>query len=85
MTEFSEEGIAALIAALPPAPEAWTQAAIELPRARAAIDELAARASADQAVRQAILADLEAALLAAGMQPGRQLLDTLRTRLTELP
>lgn len=82
MTDFSEERIAAPIAALPAVPEGWTQTAIELPRARAAIEELAARANVDEAARQAILADLEAALRATGVEPGRALVDTLRARLT---
>lgn len=85
MTEFSEERLAVLIAALPPVPEGWIEAAVELPRARTAIDELVARATADQAARQAILRDLEEALRATGVVPRRQLLDTLRTRLTDLP
>lgn len=83
MTEFSEERLAVLIAALPPVPEGWTEAATELPRARAAIEQLAARASSDQAAREAILADLEEALRATGVVPRRQLLDTLRIRLSD--
>jgi hypothetical protein len=82
MIENSEERVAELIALLPPPPRGWVEAAIELPQARAAIDELAARATADQAARQAILADLEAALRGAGVEPHPQLVRTLRYRLS---
>lgn len=83
MTELTEERIAGLIAALPPAPSAWVEAAIELPEARAAIDQLVARAEADSAAREAILADLESALRQAGVVPSRSVLDGVRARLTE--
>jgi hypothetical protein len=51
MTELEEERLAELIAVLPPAPPAWVEAATELPHARAAIEELAARAAADRDAR----------------------------------
>lgn len=84
MTELSEERLGELIAALPPAPSDWVQAAIELPQARTAIDELVARATADSEARAAILADLEAALRSAGLEPRRQLVQGLRARLDAL-
>ena len=82
MIENSEERVAELIALLPPPPSGWVEAAIELPRARAAIDELAALATSDQAARQAILVDLEAALRDVGVEPHPQLVRTLRYRLS---
>jgi flavin-binding protein dodecin len=84
MSELSEELVAELIALLPPAPEAWEQAAIELPRAREAIDDLAVAAVADRNARVEILADLEAALRGAGVEPRPRLVETLRMRLSEL-
>jgi hypothetical protein len=81
MTTLSEERLAELIALLRPAPEPWTRAAIELPKARLAIDELVARATADHQIRQAILADLDGALRGVGVEPRPRLLDTLRARL----
>jgi hypothetical protein len=81
MTHITEEGLAELIAALRPAPTAWVESAIELPLVRATIDELVARAMGDHQRRAAILADLEAALRAAGVQPRPQLVDDLRARL----
>ena len=85
MTDYSEEMIARLLAVLPPAPEGWSQAAIELPHAHAAIEELAASAQADAAARETIVADLEKALRSAGVEPRRQLLENLRSRLDGLP
>jgi hypothetical protein len=82
MIEISEERLAQLIALLPPPPLGWTEAAIELPRARAAIDELVARASIDQAARHAILADLEEALRDVGVEPHPRLVKTLRFQLS---
>jgi hypothetical protein len=84
MPEFSEERLAELIALLPPPPSSWIQAAVELPRARAAIDELTVRATADQRLRQAILADLEDALRSAGVDPRPELQESLRARLSGL-
>ena len=81
MTELSEERLGELITALRPAPTGWVEAAIELPRARAATDELVARAVADGEARAAILADPDAALLAAGVEPRPQLVERLRTQL----
>jgi hypothetical protein len=83
MIELSEERLAELLAALPPAPEAWVQAAAELPRARAAIDQLIDRALADSRARERILADLESALRAAGVEPRPRVLETVRARLSE--
>jgi hypothetical protein len=84
VTYPTEETLADLIAALPPAPAAWVQSAVELPRARAVMDELVARASADSQAREAILADLEEALRRGGVQPRRQTLEQLRMRLSRL-
>jgi hypothetical protein len=79
--DFSEEELAELIAALPPAPAAWVQAAAELPRARATIERLAQLAQEDAAARERIIADLESALRHAGVEPRRPLVERLRARL----
>ena len=81
MTHVTEEELAELIAALPPAPAAWIEAAVELPRARATIEKLVAVAVADRDRREAVLSDLEAALRAAGVQPRPYLVEDLRARL----
>jgi hypothetical protein len=84
MIELTEERLAELIAALPPAPTGWVQAAVELPDARAAIDQLVGRAFADEEARRRMLADLEQTLREAGIEPQRPILDGLRDRLTAL-
>jgi hypothetical protein len=83
MRNYDEEHIGELLRALPPAPAGYVAAAQELPRARAEIDSLAERAKADVAFRAALLADLEAALLAEGVEPRPALVDLLRRRVTE--
>jgi hypothetical protein len=80
---YDEERIAALIAALPPAPEAWVKAAQELPAARRSLDHIVARAEADIEFRKALIADLEAALAAEGYEPAEQELEELRRRLQQ--
>jgi hypothetical protein len=80
MSAYNEDRLAELIAALPPAPQAWVRAAQELPLARTSLDEIVARAEADAAFRQALIADLEAALACEGYEPRRPLLDELRRR-----
>jgi hypothetical protein len=80
MTE--EERIAEQLALLPPAPEGWVRAAQQLPRARAELDGLVARAEADAAFRARVLADLERALADTGVEPRAPFVDELRRRLT---
>ena len=82
MTRYDEERLAELLAALPPAPEPWVRAAQELPLARRGLDEIVARAEADADFRRAVVADLEAALEAAGYEPEPRLVDELRERLS---
>ena len=77
-----EERLGELLRRLPPAPEGWVKAAQELPTARAALDGLVARAEADAELRQRILADLEAAMAAEGVEPSSALLAVLRERLS---
>jgi hypothetical protein len=80
---YDEERIGQLLRSLPPAPGGWVRAAQELPTARAALDELVARAEADAELRRRILNDLEAALAAEGVEPSSALLADLRTKLSE--
>jgi hypothetical protein len=83
MSAYDEERLARLIGMLPPAPEAWVEAAQELPAARRGLDRLVARAEADAAFRVAVLADLESALRAEGVEPTRPVLDKLRRRVSK--
>jgi hypothetical protein len=82
MSDYDEERIAKLLQLLPPAPEAWVRAAQELPAARAALDDLVARAEADAVFRERVLADLEGALSAAGVTPSRVAISRLRQLLS---
>jgi hypothetical protein len=80
MSTYHEDRLAQLIAALPPAPEAWVRAAQELPFARRELDQIVGRAEADAEFRQALIADLEATLAREGYEPDRQTVDALRRR-----
>jgi hypothetical protein len=82
MTAFDEERLAKLIRTLPPAPEAWVRAAQELPFARRELDEIVARAEADAAFRERLIADLESALEAEGYERDSAVLAALRARFT---
>ena len=81
MTGYDEERIAELLRLLPPAPEGWVRAAQELPTAREGIAALVARAEADAALRARVVADLEAALQAEGIQATPSVVAELRSRL----
>jgi len=80
---YDEERLGELLRLLPPAPEGWVKAAQELPTARAALDGLVARAEADAELRARVLANLEAAVAAEGVEPSSALLAELRTRLSQ--
>jgi hypothetical protein len=80
MTAFHEERLARLLHALPPAPEAWVQAAQQLPFARPELDQIVARAEADADFRAQLAADLEAALAAEGYEQSPAVLEALRIR-----
>ena len=81
MTAYNEQRLAELIKALPPAPQAWVEAAQVLPLARARLDDIVARAEADLAFRDALVANLEEALRLEGYEPETIPLDELRRRL----
>ena len=68
----------------PPAPAGWVRAAQELPAARRGIDEIVERARVDSEFRVRLVADLEAALAAAGYEPTDELVDAVRACLPEL-
>ena len=81
LTTFDEQRLAELLGALPPAPDAWVQAAKELPLARRQLDSLVERAVADEDFRRAIEADIEAAIREAGCVPDPVTVAALRARL----
>jgi hypothetical protein len=80
MNAYDIERLSRLIGMLPPAPVAWVRAAGEMPRARRELDGIVARAEADAEFRRALIADLEGALLAEGVEPTWPVLDELRRR-----
>lgn len=81
MNVGDEAAIARLLRLLQPPPPGWVEAAQELPEARAAVDELVARASEDAAARAQLLAELESALAANGVQLEASIVKALRTLL----
>ncbi|HEX6679175.1 MAG TPA: hypothetical protein VF063_00885 [Gaiellaceae bacterium] len=83
MSAYDEDRLSELIAALPPAPEAWVRAAQELPFARRGFDGIVARAEADAEFRRSLIADLESTLAQEGYEPDRPLLDALRRHFVE--
>ena len=83
MSAYDIAQLSRLIGMLPPAPADWVQAAQELPRARRELDTIVERAEADQAFREGVVADLESALRAEGIEPTRPLLEELRRRVSE--
>jgi hypothetical protein len=81
MTGYDEERIGELLRLLPPAPVGWVRAAQELPAARVELDALVARAEADAAFRARVVADLETALEAEGIEATPSVVAFLRSRL----
>lgn len=81
ITEYTDEYVAELLRALPPAPTGWVTAAAELPRARVELDTIVALATADADFRRALIEDLETALRSAGFTADRRRVVELRRRL----
>ena len=81
MTTHNEERTGELLRLLPPAPAGWATAAQELPLARVRLDSLVERAEADAAFRASVVADLEVAIRAAGVEPSPVVIEHLRKRL----
>jgi hypothetical protein len=80
MPEYDENTLADLLRSVPTPPAAWVRAAQEIPLARFGLDEIVERARADQAFRDALIADLETALDRAGYEPDPALVEALRER-----
>jgi hypothetical protein len=81
MTGYDEEKIAELLRLLPPAPVGWVRAAQELPAARTELAAIVARAEADAAFKARVVADLEAALGAEGIEATPSVVAALRLQL----
>ena len=80
MADYNEETLAQLLRTLPAPRQAWVRAAQEIPLARRGLDEIVERARADRAFRDALIADLESALVAEGYEPDPLLVEALRDR-----
>jgi hypothetical protein len=83
MRRYEIEELAQLLALLRPAPTGWVEAAQELPRIRAGLDALIARAEHDAAARARMLEDLEQALMESNLPPTPRLVEEARRRLTQ--
>jgi len=79
---WNEERLGTLLRALRPAPTGWVDAATQLPRLRAVLDDLVERAEADAEFRAALVADLEAAFSREGIEPTDRAIEELRDRLS---
>jgi len=82
MGDYDEATLADLLRTLPAPPDAWVQAAQEIPLARRGLDDIVERAEADREFRKALIADLESALENAGYEPDSALADAVRDRLS---
>ena len=78
---WNEELLGRLLRMLKPVPRGCVAAAVELPRLRAVLDQLVARAEADAVFRAELIVDLEAALAREGLEPSPRLLEELRRQL----
>jgi hypothetical protein len=78
---WNEERLGLLLRLLRPAPRGWVEAAAQLPRLRAVLDDLVEHAESDAAFRVRVIADLEAALSREGVEPTPRLLRELQNRL----
>lgn len=79
---WNEERLGTLLGMLRPAPRGWVEAAAQMPRLHAVLDDLVERAQADVAFRDALIADLEAAVAREGVEPTPRVLRELRVRLS---
>ncbi len=84
MSTYDEQILAELIALLPPAPPAWVAAAQQLGPVRSSLDAIVERARADSEYRRQLLADLEVALKAEGVEPEQHVVERVRRVVREL-
>jgi hypothetical protein len=76
-----EERIAELLRALPAPPEAWVDAAKQLPRTYRELETILERVEQDERARERAVADLEELLRAEGVEPTPAVVAHLRRRL----
>jgi hypothetical protein len=85
MTRWNAEELGVLLGDLPPVPEAWTQAAREVPRTRRELGEAIARIGADEEFRRRVADDIDAALGPGSPERRTARAAVLRARLNRLP
>lgn len=83
MPTYDEIELAALVRSLPPAPDAWVEAAKELPRTLRELEMLLPTIEGDAELREGMTRDLEGALERAGFEPEPRLLAALRRHLMD--
>lgn len=83
VTSYDEVELGELLSALPPAPDAWVEAAKELPIARQRLEEIVERAREDDAYRRRVVADPETVLEEADVVAHTQNIEIIRRRLDE--
>jgi hypothetical protein len=76
-----EEHIALALRALPTPPTGWAEAAKELPATRRELETILERLERDEQFRLRAIADLEATLVAEGIEPRPVVVAHLRRRL----
>jgi hypothetical protein len=76
-----ETELGELLGLLKPAPQAWVEAAKELPRIERGLDQILALAETDAEFRAALVEDLESAIERAGFTPEPGLVRGVRERL----
>jgi hypothetical protein len=81
VTAYDEERLGSLLSALPPAPEAWVQAAQALPMVHARVEEIVARAEQDDEYRRRVVADPQSALEEADVVAHVDVVEILRREL----
>ena len=83
VTSYNEEQLGELLNVLPPAPDAWVQAAKELPLARQRLEQIVERAKADESYRRHVVGDPETALEQAEVVAHAQNVEIIRRRLDD--
>jgi hypothetical protein len=81
MTAYDEEQLAELLSALPPAPEAWVDAAKQTPFMRLRLEEILERAQADEEFRRRVVTDPERVLEEADVVAHAENIEIIRKRL----
>ena len=83
MTAYDEQRLGEILAALPPAPEAWVRAAQDFPLLKQSLDEIIERAETDDDYRRRVIADPAGALEEADVVAHADAVEILRRKLEQ--